>query len=933
VRQDPVMMRIMANNPVVRQIFQQDSQPNVATEGKASTDAIGPESVQLKCADCTASDSVQVPEKELQQDTVSVREVQKAAKDEKSSESKIQQVAATGFKGSAASLPHLNRIQQAFGVDLSGVQAYVGGDAAAACQRMGAQAFASGNQIAFKEQPSLELVAHEAAHVVQQASGKVQLRGGVGKVGDEYENHADAVAAKVAAGESAVPLLAEYAKTNQTAQQEKSSETADKSAQVDAKEPSSGDNELRDSFPVKENLANVATAKETAGKSDALLPADLQAQQSTNRNQGTANTLGIVSDKQGVNLRDKPLPGNQSRVLRLLPFNTKLFVEKALPGSWYKVSLTTGEYGYVAASYVKTNLPEPGATLHSIGPRETAIGIAERYYRNDIARGQDLRYYVNVLVYANSGGGIYYKPNSGASWGDTQVQSGFLIWIPSAGFANSLKGKVRSGSITREAWDNTKKVAQTVGNFALGGGAFVAGLVQGALESLWDILVGVKDLAVMAWDVLKSLFEGEILKDAQALWDSLSKLNPQELIAAGINYLADKWNQPDFISRWRFRGWLSGYAIVELATTFFSGGITTAIKSVAKAGKLSQILAKFPKVARFVERVRNLKGPAVDKLQKAIRASPLLMARNWAATALKIPTEILQNLSVEAIARLKTLPPWAKDRFSELNHGAMRRVLGCASPCKSDPQAILSYFRNLAVREATEAEKLLSSVDDVLKALPQGINTTDLSPKLERGPMIEAIKRAQLTDLDFKKFADFIPKNATARDVKETFTAYLNAVVPSKIGPDINRFNEIAEAIVKADARQGSPLKGAMFENFVRLYVPGLENLQKAWIPIPGKQPKRLDGFIARTGEIWEIKHQFDKAVPQDQAQFYKSYVGKQIRLDPSDSTQVATVRSLNYLFPNQQAALKNKELLKSGINVFYIEPSGGTVKKVQMLR
>jgi hypothetical protein len=78
---------------------------------------------------------------------------------------------------------------------------------------MGAAAYASGNQIAFKEQPSLELAAHEAAHVVQQASGKVQLAGGVAQVGDEYENHADAVAAKVAMGESAVPLLAKYAKS------------------------------------------------------------------------------------------------------------------------------------------------------------------------------------------------------------------------------------------------------------------------------------------------------------------------------------------------------------------------------------------------------------------------------------------------------------------------------------------------------------------------------------------------------------------------------------------------------------------------------------------------------------------------------------------------------------------------------------------------
>ncbi len=42
----------------------------------------------------------------------------------------------------------------------------------------------------------------------------MQLAGGVGQVGDKYENHADAVAAEVAAGRSAAPLLGEYANVN-----------------------------------------------------------------------------------------------------------------------------------------------------------------------------------------------------------------------------------------------------------------------------------------------------------------------------------------------------------------------------------------------------------------------------------------------------------------------------------------------------------------------------------------------------------------------------------------------------------------------------------------------------------------------------------------------------------------------------------------------
>ena len=187
---------------------------------KADTNTVGSEPIQLKCTHCAATDSVQTPESELQQhdSNGSATEVQLAAKGEKPVESQIQQVAATGFSGSSTSLPHLNQIQHSFGVDLSGVQAYIGGGAAAACQQMGAAAYASGDQIAFKEQPSLELAAHEAAHIVQQRSGRVQLAGGVGQVGDKYENHADAVAAKVVAGKSAAPLFEEYTDVNRSSE-------------------------------------------------------------------------------------------------------------------------------------------------------------------------------------------------------------------------------------------------------------------------------------------------------------------------------------------------------------------------------------------------------------------------------------------------------------------------------------------------------------------------------------------------------------------------------------------------------------------------------------------------------------------------------------------------------------------------------------------
>lgn len=115
--------------------------------------------------------------------------------------------AAAGTRGGGGSLPHGAQIQQAFGShDVSGVKAYTGADASAACEGMGASAYASGDKVAFAGGADLHTAAHEAAHVVQQRAG-VSLAAGVGASGDRYEQHADQVADAVVAGKSAEPIL------------------------------------------------------------------------------------------------------------------------------------------------------------------------------------------------------------------------------------------------------------------------------------------------------------------------------------------------------------------------------------------------------------------------------------------------------------------------------------------------------------------------------------------------------------------------------------------------------------------------------------------------------------------------------------------------------------------------------------------------------
>lgn len=159
------------------------------------------EPVQPRCAACEGGENTQrrdVPGEEAQHR----RRLSPRA---------VQRIARAGVAGANEPLPHLQRIQAAFGRhDLSGVRTATGGSAASASADIGARAYTIGERIAFRHPPSLHLAAHEAAHTVQQRGG-LRLPGNVGRPGDRWERHADRVADAVVAGESAEPLLNEVA--------------------------------------------------------------------------------------------------------------------------------------------------------------------------------------------------------------------------------------------------------------------------------------------------------------------------------------------------------------------------------------------------------------------------------------------------------------------------------------------------------------------------------------------------------------------------------------------------------------------------------------------------------------------------------------------------------------------------------------------------
>jgi hypothetical protein len=125
-----------------------------------------------------------------------------------SSRQAVNDAARYGTQGVAQPLPHRDRIERAFGPghDLSSVRAHVGERPTAACDSLGAAAFAAGSSVAFGAAPDAWLAAHEAAHVIQQRHGEGPA-GALDSPGDGHERQASAVADRVVAGQSARDLL------------------------------------------------------------------------------------------------------------------------------------------------------------------------------------------------------------------------------------------------------------------------------------------------------------------------------------------------------------------------------------------------------------------------------------------------------------------------------------------------------------------------------------------------------------------------------------------------------------------------------------------------------------------------------------------------------------------------------------------------------
>lgn len=199
-----------------------------------------------------------------------------------------------GVSGDGEQLPQRALLEDAFGVDLGAVRMHVGGKAAGASSALGAQAYAAGSSLAFRERPSLFTLAHEVSHVLQQEAGLVgQERFG----GKQHETTADEAARAVVRGQKAGPHLGQAAGVRPTGAAASSVQRLDALADTDENTP----------------WHNTQASSETTGQNYRFSNAELERQMGSE--DGPAEARNSAVDTYVENIANTAFTEDQPRVL------------------------------------------------------------------------------------------------------------------------------------------------------------------------------------------------------------------------------------------------------------------------------------------------------------------------------------------------------------------------------------------------------------------------------------------------------------------------------------------------------------------------------------------------------------------------------------------------------------------------------------------
>lgn len=379
------------------------------------------------------------------------------------------------------------------------------------------------------------------------------------------------------------------------------------------------------------------------------------------------NKLGIVYQESGVNLRYRT--ATEGSPLARLPQNTKVHVLSHNPQThWLAVSVVgdafdkscgrlgyLGRFGYVSDDYVwwKTPIPDAASVLYSVQGKDPLSKVVQshcQYKDYPIKVGDDARSLVMAVYLASQDNpetkkGIRineekfkkaqedldlveqidpYRGGTQDLFDSIELVAGERIWLPGVSYVEQLKQADILPS--RPDWMNS---AVETGKGIAG---FSVGVVEGFVQSVLDVFIGIYDMVSGLFSGMLSLVNGEMLKAASDMIALIKEMAADDvkqlagelltaiggLLAKSVEDFLYRWmKDPDPYRKWHFRGAVIGYILAEVAMAVFTAAIANVVKWLGKLGKVGGKLAKIIEglLVKLEKLVPDRKTPK-DKLDK-----------------------------------------------------------------------------------------------------------------------------------------------------------------------------------------------------------------------------------------------------------------------------------------------------------------------------
>lgn len=253
--------------------------------------------------------------------------------------------------------------------------------------------------------------------------------------------------------------------------------------------------------------------------------------------------------------------------------------------------------------------------------------------------------------------------------------------------------------------------------------AFVAGVIEGFLTSLWDALTGIVKLV---YEILKSILTLSLISDIKALASSISKMTWDDIKTALGDWAAkwhDKLTSGSPMTRGHAHGYLTGYVMAEAAMLLLSAGSIAAIKGALWSTRLGQVVQKSAAVRKIAIGLETA-ARASDKTRKVLESTGAAIAKTRAGAAvataartigdvLLLPIEVVKDLTMEGIERLHQLTAALRERVRGLSGRAKLWLLGCNTPCRIDRTFMENRLKRMTNKEI---EAFVARLDEVAES-------------------------------------------------------------------------------------------------------------------------------------------------------------------------------------------------------------------------